>query len=70
MTFLDAVNQRAVIIEPLLFIDFPPQLLKSRRVGCGVPDGVLNVPVAAIMLIVSSPGILRCWSVYGWAFSP
>jgi hypothetical protein len=28
----------------------PPQLLKTRRIGGGVPNAVLNVPVAEIIL--------------------
>jgi hypothetical protein len=29
---------------------YPPQFLKTRRIGGGVPNAVLNVPVAEIIL--------------------
>ena len=32
-----------------------PQLSKPRRVGGGVPDGVLNIPVSKIIL--NEPGV-------------
>jgi len=39
----------------LITLGLLPQLLKSRRVGCGVPDSVLNVPVVEIIL--NEPGV-------------
>jgi hypothetical protein len=41
-----------------LLLKLPPQLLEPRRVGGGVPDGVLNVPMPQIILNQSRIGSL------------